>query len=233
MTGAVLFGKMTTTLSGLLDPQTAKNLAQGLPIGTALLCFFFALGILFFACGLAVREWRGMGAALTGTARGVRAALTSIRAAAPEMGRFYPPLRGRDNDDDMDDSDNPVADALIARRSGGSPKRPKSKPAQSSSLVEKRTSKTKRSSRATAEQQQAFAFASSEGFQLPPLDLLAPADPKARGAEVSADALEQNARLLESVLQDFSVKGRIIKVRPGPVVTLYEFEPAPGTKTSG
>ena len=232
VTGAVLFGKLTTALGGMLDPQTAKSLTQGLPIGTALLCFFLALGILFFACGLAVREWRGMGAALTGTARGVRAALTSIRAAAPEMGRFTSPLRRRGDPDDLDDDDNPVADALIARRTGGTPKRPKTKPAQSSSLVEKRTSKTKRSSRASAEQQQAFAFASGEGFQLPPLDLLSPADPKSRGSEVSADALEQNARLLESVLQDFSVKGRIIKVRPGPVVTLYEFEPAPGTKTS-
>ena len=45
-------------------------------------------------------------------------------------------------------------------------------------------------------------------------------------------ALSQNAELLESVLQDFGVKGEIVKVRPGPVVTLYELEPAPGTKTS-
>ena len=46
------------------------------------------------------------------------------------------------------------------------------------------------------------------------------------------DALEQNARLLEGVLDDFGVKGEIIHVRPGPVVTLYELEPAPGIKSS-
>jgi len=46
------------------------------------------------------------------------------------------------------------------------------------------------------------------------------------------DSLEQNARLLESVLEDFSVKGDVISVHPGPVVTLYEFEPAPGIKSS-
>jgi S-DNA-T family DNA segregation ATPase FtsK/SpoIIIE len=46
------------------------------------------------------------------------------------------------------------------------------------------------------------------------------------------DSLEQNARLLEGVLEDFSVKGDVISVHPGPVVTLYEFEPAPGIKSS-
>ena len=49
---------------------------------------------------------------------------------------------------------------------------------------------------------------------------------------VSTEALEQNARLLEGVLEDFGVRGEIINVRPGPVVTLYELEPAPGIKSS-
>ena len=55
---------------------------------------------------------------------------------------------------------------------------------------------------------------------------------KSAGAKISQDALEQNARLLEGVLDDFGVKGEIINVRPGPVVTLYELEPAPGIKSS-
>ena len=49
---------------------------------------------------------------------------------------------------------------------------------------------------------------------------------------MSSDALEQNARLLEGVLEDFGVRGEIVNVRPGPVVTLYELEPAPGIKSS-
>src|SRR6185369_5106719 len=53
-----------------------------------------------------------------------------------------------------------------------------------------------------------------------------------RGADLSDEALEQNARALEGVLEDFGVKGQIINVRPGPVVTLYELEPAPGIKSS-
>ncbi|MCI4679467.1 DNA translocase FtsK 4TM domain-containing protein, partial [Rhodoblastus acidophilus] len=64
----------------------------------------------------------------------------------------------------------------------------------------------------------------------PSTNLLAPGK-KLTGA-VTQDSLEQNARLLEGVLEDFSVKGDIVSVYPGPVVTLYEFEPAPGIKSS-
>jgi len=49
---------------------------------------------------------------------------------------------------------------------------------------------------------------------------------------LSDESLEENARMLEAVLADFGVKGRIAAVRPGPVVTLYEFEPAAGVKSS-
>ncbi|MBM6580863.1 DNA translocase FtsK 4TM domain-containing protein, partial [Microvirga sp. BT689] len=70
-----------------------------------------------------------------------------------------------------------------------------------------------------------------ENYQLPQLNLLA--EPKRpAGPTISADALEQNAALLESTLEDFGVRGAISKVNPGPVVTLYELEPAPGTKSS-
>jgi S-DNA-T family DNA segregation ATPase FtsK/SpoIIIE len=69
-----------------------------------------------------------------------------------------------------------------------------------------------------------------EQYVLPPLPLLA--EPRKTVATVSKEALEQNATLLESTLEDFGVRGDIINVRPGPVVTLYELEPAPGTKSS-
>ncbi len=71
----------------------------------------------------------------------------------------------------------------------------------------------------------------SRQWQFPALDLLSEAK-KQPGVQISADSLEQNARLLEGVLDDFNVKGDIIHVRPGPVVTLYELEPAPGVKSS-
>jgi S-DNA-T family DNA segregation ATPase FtsK/SpoIIIE len=70
-----------------------------------------------------------------------------------------------------------------------------------------------------------------EGWRTPPLDLLAP-PPTRPTAGPSADALQANARMLEQVLSDYGVNGAITEIRPGPVVTLYELEPAPGTKSS-
>jgi len=68
-------------------------------------------------------------------------------------------------------------------------------------------------------------------YQFPVLELLSvPKKISINAPEKSA--LEANAKLLESVLQDFGVKGEIVQVRTGPVVTLYELEPAPGTKSS-
>ncbi|WP_378946976.1 DNA translocase FtsK [Mesorhizobium sp. ANAO-SY3R2] len=72
----------------------------------------------------------------------------------------------------------------------------------------------------------------TDTFEMPSLHFLAEPRNVARDATLSKDALEQNARLLEGVLEDFGVKGEIIHVRPGPVVTLYELEPAPGIKSS-
>jgi S-DNA-T family DNA segregation ATPase FtsK/SpoIIIE len=72
---------------------------------------------------------------------------------------------------------------------------------------------------------------SGGGYILPPLELLAA--PKAVGrAVLSADVLQANSTALEGVLGDFGVRGEIINARPGPVVTLYELEPAPGIKSS-
>jgi S-DNA-T family DNA segregation ATPase FtsK/SpoIIIE len=68
-------------------------------------------------------------------------------------------------------------------------------------------------------------------FNLPSLDLLAE-PPVDKGPKLDKLALERNARLLENVLDDFNVKGEITAVRMGPVVTMYELEPAPGIKAS-
>ena len=64
----------------------------------------------------------------------------------------------------------------------------------------------------------------------PPLSLLQAAKAIIRPAESDA-ALEENARMLESVLDDYGVRGEIGVVRPGPVVTMYELEPAPGLES--
>ncbi|WP_273720602.1 MULTISPECIES: DNA translocase FtsK [unclassified Bartonella] len=73
---------------------------------------------------------------------------------------------------------------------------------------------------------------SNGGFLLPHLDYLSVPPPSVRDAKLSPAVLKVNSQELERVLLDFGVKGRIIDARPGPVVTLYEFEPAAGIKSS-
>ena len=68
-------------------------------------------------------------------------------------------------------------------------------------------------------------------YELPSVELLAP-PPAEKAVKLDKLALERNARLLETVLDDFNVKGEITAVRAGPVVTMYELEPAPGIKAS-
>src|SRR6266567_3031341 len=72
---------------------------------------------------------------------------------------------------------------------------------------------------------------SSDKFELPTVSMLAA--PKASDRQpLNKSELESNSRALEGVLQDFGVRGEIVKAHPGPVVTLYELEPAPGIKSS-
>jgi DNA segregation ATPase FtsK/SpoIIIE, S-DNA-T family len=72
---------------------------------------------------------------------------------------------------------------------------------------------------------------SADGYELPSLGLLAAPKASERAAP-SMEAIRENATALEHVLSDFGVRGEIINARPGPVVTLYELEPAPGIKSS-
>ena len=103
-------------------------------------------------------------------------------------------------------------------------------------LAERQKSRVRRDARVAqpnkrADKQPALNLASGD-YQLPALGLLTEAPPVKNTHTLSDEALEENARMLEAVLTDFGVKGRITAVRPGPVVTLYEFEPAAGVKSS-
>nr|WP_315458885.1 DNA translocase FtsK 4TM domain-containing protein [uncultured Sphingorhabdus sp.] len=94
-------------------------------------------------------------------------------------------------------------------------------------VIEDRTVAPKKAAFSTGARQGDF-FGS---FTLPSIDLLDP-PPTISVPKLDKTALEANARLLESVLDDFHVKGQIVAVRPGPVVTMYELEPAAGIKSS-
>jgi S-DNA-T family DNA segregation ATPase FtsK/SpoIIIE len=70
----------------------------------------------------------------------------------------------------------------------------------------------------------------SMGFELPPIEFLA--EPPQIAATIPIELIQQNSGLLEGILEDFNVRGEVVQACPGPVVTLYELEPAPGTKSS-
>lgn len=103
-------------------------------------------------------------------------------------------------------------------------------PAKKRNIIRKQ-GKRKASKREVREMQPEFPVFSPGNYELPALGLLGK-PPSNRPTIISDEALEQNARMLESVLADFGVRGEIINVRPGPVVTLYELEPAAGIKSS-
>ena len=92
---------------------------------------------------------------------------------------------------------------------------------------ERKPEPARKEKRRAAEQEELFA---GDTYRLPPLGLL---DEPARPVEpIDEDILHKNARILEAKLADFGVLGTVTAVRPGPVITTFEFEPAPGVKVS-
>jgi S-DNA-T family DNA segregation ATPase FtsK/SpoIIIE len=80
-----------------------------------------------------------------------------------------------------------------------------------------------------APKQEVFEFMrSGKGVQLPSTDFLD--EPEDRSTSADSENLRMQSRLLEKKLEDFGVKGRVVAVSPGPVITTFEYEPAPGIK---
>lgn len=105
-------------------------------------------------------------------------------------------------------------------------------PASKAPVVDPRPKRAKAGRKAQARRQQALPLGVDDEYAQPPLEILDLAVTTREETRESREALQQNARYLSTVLEEYGVKGEIVKVRPGPVVTLYELEPAPGTKTS-
>ena len=106
------------------------------------------------------------------------------------------------------------------------------RPSTPKSVVEYPSNKPiPQSKKAKSEAQPTLFAENMANYEQPALDLLESPKTVIR-QQLSDEALEENARMLENVLDDYGVKGEIISVRPGPVVTMYELEPAPGLKAS-
>ena len=146
---------------------------------------------------------------------------------APEAGAAPSPSVVDDDDDaffpsapNVEPDEDSILPSILRRQTDRAP-------------VERTAKPVKKSKVAVAEEQPRLQLDEEDGdtYQHPPLSLLQAAKAIIRPAESDA-ALEENARMLESVLDDYGVRGEIGAVRPGPVVTMYELEPAPGLKAS-
>jgi len=162
-----------------------------------------------------------------------RALLNLPAGAAWLVGLVKKPDFSSAHHDDDDDHEYEDEDEGAYHLDADEPARPGSVAA--TRLAERQNSRVRRDAKVAipkrADKQPALNLASGE-YQLPALGLLTEPPPVRDTHTLSDEALEENARMLEAVLTDFGVKGRITAVRPGPVVTLYEFEPAAGVKSS-
>jgi S-DNA-T family DNA segregation ATPase FtsK/SpoIIIE len=225
--------------------------------GFAVLCFYFASGLSMsewrsMGAGLGFGAAATAGLAAQGIYQGGKAAVRAgqetqgffgrlkaaftrddeddtpvLRKAEPSFGKAKAAKSAAEDDyvdpDDLDESGDEDEDDL--------PRLPTAKRADEG-RVTRRIEKPRTGVRAAREAQTTLNLGDAGDFELPELSLLKPAPADTAREKINEDALEQNARMLESVLNEFGVQGEITKVRPGPVVTLYELEPAPGTKSS-
>ncbi|MFN4312061.1 MAG: DNA translocase FtsK [Ferrovibrio sp.] len=228
----------------------------------AVLCFYFASGLSSsewrrMGAGLGFGAAAATGLAAQGLYRGGKAAMRTGQEAPEVVGGVFGRLKGffsrgdeddrpmlrkaepsfgkakaraAAEDDDYIDPDD-LDDDIDADDDEDMPRLPAARKVDEG-RVTRRIEKPKTGSRMAREAQTSLNLGDAGDFELPELSLLKPPPADSAREKINEDALEQNARMLESVLNEFGVQGEITKVRPGPVVTLYELEPAPGTKSS-
>jgi DNA segregation ATPase FtsK/SpoIIIE, S-DNA-T family len=214
-----------------------------LPIATMAAAGF---GLLLIAIlGLSWHDWRDLGG---GAGRGAgRVAVLSGRgtvAAAGFGGRLLQhwwATRSSPAADASAPSEPPRRDVVTRLPERREPRLDRAAPSQPADKERERTGLIRLvapqlkppvpGKRGEEERQPRLDLVPDEEPVLPSLEMLNK-PPAAKAAAVDEEALEKNARMLETVLEDYGVRGQIVQVRPGPVVTLYELEPAPGIKAS-
>ena len=181
------------------------------------------------------RLWSAMVLGGRGSVAGSRAVSAGLGATADLARRGIEAARGRQEPSLASTvSTRPgstARHALAPIRKPGLAKRIAAGRTEDGPEVETQADLARKKRRRAATRQESLDLAPVGEYRLPQLSLLAPPEAGIK-AGPDKNTLEANVRMLESVLQDFGVKGKIVKVRSGPVVTLYELEPAPGTKSS-
>ena len=214
-----------------------------LPIATMAAAAFGLLLLLIL--GLSWRDWRDLGG---GAGRGAgRVAVLSGRGTMVAAGfggrllrRWWRARSGRADvtSASVEPHRSEIVTRLAERREprldGATPAQPADREPGRSGLIRLVAPQPKPpvpGKRGEGERQPRLDLVPDEEPVLPSLELLNK-PPAAKAAAIDEEALEKNARMLETVLEDYGVRGQIVQVRPGPVVTLYELEPAPGIKAS-
>ncbi len=220
---------------GAFSKLLTVNLLSWLPndIGGAVLAFsmlFLSLTTLYMAAALTLEEWHNF-------ARTIHDLVRKISAYGfTQLKRFWHFIRYREDNydefyDDDEDEEEEIEEEEIKEIKGKQRiKKPLSMKKKKALFSKKKplVHRPKPSTRQTS-----LPLRSDEQHTLPPPELLQwPDNTYNSEDDLSEEALEKNAKLLESVLADFGVYGQITKVSPGPVVTLYELEPSPGTRSS-
>jgi S-DNA-T family DNA segregation ATPase FtsK/SpoIIIE len=231
---------------GRVVAAAALDAGQGVmgSVGAALvwlvgLCL--ALVLVLLALGLSASEWRtaGRGAAAVG-----RVSFSGGRDAAGLLAQGFQagaglllPLRGmigRRREAVERDPEAPAPSTLVRREPRvftQVPPMTDSVPAPAEAPPPAPKTLMRRAAPPPAPPKQQTLPLMETGWKFPPLTLLQPAPARATTGPTT-EALEANARLLETVLSDYGVQGSIVEIRPGPVVTLYELEPAPGIRSA-
>jgi len=197
----------------------------------AFLAFIAGAAALGYGMGVSLADWRLLVRTLRDGGARLRAAGRQVHGLAARGANL---LHGRSTARSLAAGSIPI----VTDGDGDAGFMPASAPphaaatARRPAVVEPKPARGKPARKGPGEEQGALDFAAPPRYQLPPLDLLRLAPQLPAVDAVSRAALEQNALMLKTVLDDFGVRGDIVKVRPGPVITLYELEPAPGTKSA-
>lgn len=242
-------------LDGALGRVIGNSLISLLPFSwgnyvLALLFGLLAIICVYLSCALSFEEWHFIGRSLHGIALFIAARARRIARGLLDL---WP--RRTQQDFDEDDSD----DAQLTEEDERPRGRKVEAPAPEEEVPEERekekneeppeeeaelpapqirgsrvvkAAKTPVIKHAAMARQARLALETESEYPLPPLEFLQWPEAARQQSTISEETLEKNAKILETVLEDFGVNGQILKVSPGPVVTLYELEPSPGTRAA-
>ena len=190
------------------------------------------LGLLFFSLGFSLQNWQKIGKAFVRLflifKKSIKQSIVFFSVVSVWLERRQIKNYERVNQVGQLSKNIKIDSVSIEKSREGKDQK---KPLRSGLVTEKKP-RLKTGQKASSERQGRLNLDSNEKYKTPPLDFLNSGQENKRTEALNKDALQQNAKFLAGILQDFGIKGEVVKVRPGPVVTLYELDPAPGTKTS-